>query len=127
MSDGSAELRALDNDMGKIAGSALKEVDAVLKRGAQNVKTEMVADVKTSTHFKIMAGAITYESKYSLGTARYIVGPDKARFAGGLGNIYYFGTSRGGGSGDIEKPLRNEGPRLQSALEALTERWAGQI
>jgi hypothetical protein len=127
MSDGSAEFRKLANDLGKIAGHALKDVDAVLKKGAQNIKTEMVADVSESTHFKVMAGAISYESHYSIGTARYVVGPDKARKGGALGNIYYFGTSRGGGTGDIEKPLRSEEPKLQSALEALAEKWAGQI
>lgn len=127
MSDGSAELRKLAEDLGKIAGSAVKDVDAVLKRGAQNVKTEMAADAAGSKHFKGMAGSISYESHYSVGTARYVVGPDKSRRGGSLGNIYYFGTSRGGGSGDIEKPLRSEGPRLQSALEQLAARWAGQI
>lgn len=127
MSDGSAEFRALANDLGRIAGSAVKEVDAVLKRGAQNVKTEMVADVSASVYFKVMAGSISYDSHYRVGMPRYVVGPDKDRFAGALGNIYYFGTSRGGGTGDIEKPLRSEEPRLQSALEALANRWAGQI
>jgi hypothetical protein len=127
MSDGSAELRKLAEDLGRIAGSAVKDVDAVLKKGAQNVKTEMAADASGSRHFKGMAGSISYESHYSPGTARYVVGPDKGRRGGSLGNIYYFGTSRGGGTGDIEKPLRTEGPKLQSALEELAERWAGQI
>ena len=127
MSDGTAELRALANDLGKIAGSAVKDVDAVLKKGAQNVKQEMAADAAGSPHFKGMAGSISYDSHYGPGTARYVIGPDKSRRGGSLGNIYYFGTSRGGGTGDIEKPLRSEGPRLQSELEKLAERWAGQI
>ena len=127
MSDGSAEFTKLAHDLGRIAGSAVKDVDAVLKKGAQNVKTEMIGDVSGSKHFYGMAGSISYDSHYSPGTARYVVGPDKSRRGGSLGNIYYFGTSRGGGSGDIEKPLRSEGPRLQSALEALAEKWAGQL
>ena len=127
MSDGSAELRALAVNLGRIAGSAVKDVDEVLKKDAQNVKNEMIADVSASRHFKGMAGSISYDSQYSIGTPRYVIGPDKGRRGGSLGNIYYFGTSRGGGSGDIEKPLRSEEPRLQSALEALRDRWAGQI
>jgi hypothetical protein len=127
MSDGSAEFRALANDLGKIAGHAVKDVDEVLKKGAQNVKTEMVADATASEHFKGMAGSISYDSRYSIGTPRYEVGPDKGRRGGALGNIAYFGTSRGGGTLDIEKPLHSEEPRLTSALEALAERWAGQI
>jgi len=127
VSDGPAELRALAANMGKIAGKALDDVDAVLKKGAQNVKEEMQADASRSPHFKGMAGAITYDSHYLLGRARYVVGPDKSRRGGSLGNIYYFGTSRGGGSGDIEKPLRTEEPRLMSQMEKLRERWAGEL
>jgi hypothetical protein len=105
----------------------VKDVDEVLKKGAQNIKTEMQADVSRSRHFKAMAGSISYDSYYLPGRARYVIGPDKGRRGGALGNIYYFGTSRGGGSGDIEKPLRSEEPRLMSALDQLAAKWAGQL
>jgi hypothetical protein len=132
VSDGSAEFRQLANDLGRIAGHAVKDVDEVLKKGAQNVKEEMSADIRKSRHFVGKKGpglesSISYDSEYRIGTPRYVIGPDKSRPGGALGNIYYFGTSRGGGTGDIEKPLRSEEPRLTTALEALAERWAGQI
>jgi hypothetical protein len=127
MSDGTAELRQLATNLGKIAGSALEDVDAVLKKGVNNIKTEMKADVSGSRHFKGMARSITYESHYLPGRARWVVGPDKSLRGGSLGNIYYFGTSRGGGSGDIEKPLRTEEPRTMAALAALATKWAGQL
>ena len=127
MSDGSAELRQFATNLGRVAGSAVRDVDDVLKKGVQNIKTEMQADVSGSAHFKGMAGSISYESFYLPGRARWIVGPDKSRRGGALGNIYYFGTSRGGGSGDIDKPLRSEEPRTMSALSALSARWAGQL
>ena len=132
MSGGSAELRAFATNLGKVAGSAVDDVDAVIKKGAQNIKDEMRADVKTSQHFssKKKSGleqSITYDSHYLPGKVRYEIGPDKYKRGGALGNIYYFGTSRGGGSGDIDKPLRSEEPRTMSALEALAERWAGQL
>ena len=127
MSDGSAELRRLATNLGHVAGSAVKDVDEVLKKGAQNIKTEMQADASGSRHFKAMAGSISYDSRYLPGRVRYVVGPDKGRRGGALGNVYYFGTSRGGGSGDIDKPLRSEEPRTMSALDALAARWAGQL
>lgn len=125
--EGLAELKQLSANLGKIAGSAVKDVDEVLKKGAQNVKTEMQSDVSKSPHFKGMSGSISYDSHYLPGRARYVIGPDKSRRGGSLGNIYYFGTSRGGGSGDIEKPLRSEEPRLMSALDQLATKWAGQL
>lgn len=127
MSDGTAELRALAASLGRIAGSAVSDVDAVIQKAALNVKQEMQADASASPHFKGMAGSITYESRYGLGRIRYVVGPDKGRRGGALGNIAYFGTSRGGGSLSIDKPLRTEEPRMMSALEALSRRWAGQL
>lgn len=127
MSDGFAEIRQLSTNLGRVAGSAVKDVDEVLKKGAQNIKNEMVADISRSPHFYGMAGSISYESFYLPGRARYVIGPDKSRRGGSLGNIYYFGTSRGGGSGDINKPLRTEEPRTINALEALSRRWAGQL
>ena len=127
MSDGVAELRQFSANLGRVAGSAVRDVDEVLKKGVQNIKNEMQADVSGSEHFKGMASSISYESFYLPGRARWIVGPDKSRRGGALGNIYYFGTSRGGGSGDIDKPLRSEEPRTMSALDALAARWAGQL
>ena len=132
MTDGVAELRRLSRNLGQIAGSAVADVDAVLKKGMQNMKEEMQADIHSSRHFssKKKAGleqSITYESHYLPGRVRYEIGPDKSRRGGALGNIYYFGTSRGGGSGDIDKPLRSEEPRTVSALEALAARWAGRL
>ena len=135
MSDGLEEVRRLAANLGRIAGDAVKDVDEVLKKGAQNIKTEMIADLSGSHSawkhadprgFRVIARSISYESHYLPGRARYVIGPDKAK-GGALANIYYFGTSRGGGSGDIDKPLRSEEPRTVSALEALAARWAGRL
>jgi hypothetical protein len=135
MSDGTQELRQLATNLGKIAGSAVKDVDEVLKKGVHNIKTEMIADLGSSHSawskaaprgFRVISRSITYESHYLPGRARWVVGPDKAK-GGALANIYYFGTSRGGGSGDIDKPLRTEEPRTMAALAALAARWAGQL
>jgi len=127
LSDGVAELRQFAISVGHIADGAYDDVDAVVTKGAVNMKSEMIADVSASLHFKGMAGAITYEHENTRNLIRRVVGPDKGRRGGALGNIYYFGTSRGGGSGDIDKPLRSEEPRVLSAMHALVEKWAGQL
>jgi hypothetical protein len=127
VSDGSAELRQFAISVGRIAAGAFEEVDAVVAKAALNVKTEMIADMAGSRHFKGAAGSITYESKNAGNTIRRVVGPDKGRRGGALGNIYYFGTSRGGGTGDIDKPLRSEEPRILAAMNALVTRWENQL
>lgn len=124
---GADELRAFAADLGKIASKALPDTDAVLKKGAQNIKDDLVADARGSKHFKGMAGSISYDSMYGMGHAKYEIGPDKSRRGGALGNIYYFGTSRGGGTGDLEGPLARETPNIERELNKLVDKWGGQL
>ncbi|WDF32248.1 hypothetical protein PTW37_10215 [Arthrobacter agilis] len=123
----SSEIRVLEQNLGKVSGDVLKRTDEVLKKGAQNVKEELTADAATSRHFRALASAMSYDSDYRPGQAAYEVGPDKNRRGGGLGNVYYFGTSRGGGTGDIDKPLRTEGPELEQNLGDLAEQFGRQL
>ena len=127
MSDGSSELKQLAVNLGHVAGDALKDVDAVIQKGALNIKKEMAYSAVWSKHFKGMAGSISYDSHYLPGRVRYVIGPDKSRRGGALGNVAYFGTSRGGGTLDIDQPLQSEEPRTMRALSDLLDKWAGQL
>ena len=127
MSDGTAELRQFAISIGRVVDGAYDDVDAVVSKGALNMKNEMIADASKSQHFKGMAGSITFEHENTSSLIRRVVGPDKGRRGGALGNIAYFGTSRGGGTLDIDKPLNSEEPRVLSAMHALVEKWAGQL
>jgi hypothetical protein len=114
-----SQLRGVTQNLGRISGRALKDVEPVVKRGAQNIKNDLVSDAQASKHFHVLAGAISYDSDYRLGQVGYEIGPDKGRRGGALGNIAYFGTSRGGGTLDLDTPLSNEAPRLEKALGDL--------
>lgn len=121
------DARRIANNLGKVAASTVKDVDAVMKRGAQNLKDDLAADARSSEHFKGMAGAISYDAMPALNRISYEVGPDKARRGGALGNIYYFGTSRGGGTGDLDGPVEREGPRLEQNLLKLADEMGRRI
>jgi len=116
-----SELNTFATNLGKVASKALPEVDAVLEKGALNIKNELVAGARSSRHFKGMAGSISYDTQYGIGSVGYSIGPDKSRKGGALGNIFYFGTSRGGGTGDLDGPLRNEEPRTYKHLQDLVD------
>lgn len=118
------DIGRLVQDLGKIGAKAVKELDGIVEKAALNIKNELRADASASTHFKGMANSISYDRYYKVGEVRYVVGPDKSRRGGALGNIFYFGTSRGGGSGDLDKPLRSEAPRFHKALSDAAVRWA---
>ncbi|MFB9953534.1 hypothetical protein [Cellulomonas denverensis] len=115
-------LRELTADLARIASRALPDVDAILKKGADNIKADMVADAAGSAHFGAMAPSISYDSAYRLGQPAYEIGPDKGRGKAGraasLANIAYFGGANGGGGTlDIDAPLKAEEPRLMKALD----------
>lgn len=123
-----AELRAFADDLGKIAVEAVPEANKILEKGALKIKDSLTENVKASKHFKGMAGSISYDPKFQgLTSLGFVIGPDKARRGGALGNIAFFGTSRGGGTVDLEGPLRDEAPVIEGLLEDLVGKWADSV
>lgn len=115
-----SEVAELAVDFGRASARVLPEVDAVVKRGAQGVKDGLVADAERSKHFDVLASAISYDRLYGLNRVGYEVGPDKDRRGGALGNIAYFGGANGGGGTlDLDGPVRAEEPRLIVGLNTL--------
>lgn len=129
---GADDLRAFAADLGKIPPKALPDTDAVLKKGAQNIKDDLIAGVKTSRHFSgkkkpSLEAGISYDSMYGIGHAKYEIGPEVGRAGGSLGHIYYEGTSRGGGHGDLEGPLARETPNLERELKKVLDKWGDAL
>ena len=123
-----AELYAFANDLGKIAVEAVPETNKILEKGALNIKNGLVSNLRGSRSFKCMAGSISYDPKFQgLTSLGFVIGPDKARRGGALGNIAFFGTSRGGGTVDLEGPLRDEAPVIEGLLEDLVGKWADSV
>jgi len=115
-----SELQSLAVEFGKASAKLLPAVDKVAQKAAQNIKDDLNAQAAGSS-FRGMAGSVTYDRAFSRGSVGYEVGPDKDRRGGALGNIFFFGTSRGGGTGDLDAPLREEEPRFIKALGDLAE------
>lgn len=124
---GADDLRKFAQDLGRVEAKSLPEVDKVLKKGSQVIKEDLAADAKGSKHFKGMAGSISYDSQYGFGSVGYVIGPDKARRGGALGNVAYFGTSRGGGTLDLEGPLDREAPNVERELGSLVDRLGDEL
>lgn len=121
------ELQQFGADLGKIASRALPDVDKVLEVGANKVKKSLTENLQSSKHFKGAAGSITYDRQSGLGSISYVIGPDKYRRGGALGNIAFFGTSRGGGTVDLEGPLREEAPIVEGLLGDLMGKWSRSV
>jgi len=120
-----SDARRLEADLGKIPGRVVRDVEAVTKRAAQNIKTMMAADAENDGHYPDFADAVTYERKFSsLTSIDYEIGPDKDRRQGALGNILYFGTSNNAPVLQLETPIMVEVPNF---LRALRDAAAGTL
>lgn len=113
------EITAFAADLGRVSARALPEADAILKRGADNIKNEMVEDAEGSRHFRRMAPSISYDADYRVGQVAYEIGPDRSRSgAAHLANIAYFGGSNGGGGTlSLDAPLSHEEPQMMKRLD----------
>lgn len=96
------------------------EVEAVVSRGALNIKKHLQREMRDSRHFKGIAPAISYDIEsvgaFGGGAIEAEIGPESDG-PGALANIAYFGTSRGGGTvPDPSGALAVELPKVESAL-----------
>lgn len=116
----SSGLRRFEFDLRRASAVVRMGVPAVVSRGALNIKNQMAEEMRSSRHFKGAASSISYDLTHA-GTGADI-GPDKGSGGGALGNIAYFGTSRGGGTvPDPQGALEAEVPNFETALGRLGE------
>lgn len=90
-----SEVRELAADMRQVDGALTRWLRPVVVKAGVNIKAQLREEASASRHFKGFAPGITYdEIDGGMGVE---VGPEKGA-PGSLGNIAYFGTSRGGGT-----------------------------
>lgn len=116
---GASELRAFAAQVKHAAADITPAAEKVIAKGAHNIRQDLQAQLRASTHFKGVAGSITYD----LDGLSAEIGPDKASGSGGaLANIAYFGGAGWGGrhsGGTVEDPeeaLNREAPHVEKWL-----------
>ena len=117
------EVRELAADFTRVPGELSRHAIPVLSRGALNIKNALNQQAADSLHFKGMAGSVTYDTEIRRHSITAEIGPDKDRRGGALGDLFFFGGANGGGgTGDIDAPLREEEPKMVKFLdEAMGE------
>lgn len=113
-----SELRTLAADLTDAPREVQRQVPAVVKRGAVNIKNDMRDALADSTYFKGAAPAVTFDELEGGMAAE--IGPTKGK-PGGIAVIGYFGGSYGGGGTveDPQKALDREAPKFIDALGDL--------
>lgn len=120
MTNDASELRSFAAELGRIGPKVEREVDAVVRKGAHNIKTTLQEDLRGSTHFGQIAKTISYDINKDGDGIDAEIGPNKQYRSARLANIAYFGTSRGGGrTADFDNGWRKEFPNLTEHLRRV--------
>lgn len=106
-----SELKALGATI--VGGTAMRRarITSAVKKGAQNVKESILADVRSSGNGAIRRIPIRYYMKASGFGVSADISPVKGG-AGNLANIAFFGTAKGGGTHDFYEHAEDELPSL---------------
>lgn len=117
-----SELRTLAADLGRIPARVVPEVEAVLKKGADQLKKGMQAEFEGSPHFKRVGAAVSYERRGFAREIAYEVGPEMGRGAGSLAGIAVDGGANGGGgSVKVDQLLEPEAKVVEKFLGDILE------
>lgn len=106
------------------AGSEVmrREVEAVVKRGAMNVKRDWRDNAKATSgsHARAYPYSISFDGPERVGTNEIVavIGPDKDKPQGALGNLLEYGD------GGAKNPPHNDGKR---AADKEQDRFANAI
>lgn len=114
-----SEVRAAVADMTGVDSRLRPDIAASVKRGANNIKNDLVEQMRSSTHFKGFAPGISYDMVDDFEAE---IGPTKGGPGAGA-NLAYFGTWKGGGTvEDPEAALEREVPNFEDHMLDVAER-----
>lgn len=111
-----SELDGLVKAFVRIEAAALPAVDAVVGRGAFNVKRDAARRARGLRHARAYPRSIGYDTFHTPGTSQAKIGPDKNRRQGPLGNIIEYGTVNNPPIPHLQPALDAEAPKFQKAL-----------
>lgn len=123
------DLRSLIHDLSEAPRKAQRDALAVVEHAAVNVKNGWKANAEKSSghHARRYPASINYDMSLGaalVGRVEAVIGPDKSKPQGPLGNLLEFGSARNPPHNDGGRALREEAPKFEAeiakvALDAL--------
>jgi hypothetical protein len=119
------EVVGLVDAIDKASRPKLADVTAVVAKGAVNIKKDAARRISGLAHAPAYPRSIGYDLYQSLRGPSAIIGPDKSKPQGALGNLLEYGSIKNpphphfGPAGDAEEP------KFGAALEALAVKTLG--
>jgi hypothetical protein len=115
------DLRSLAHDLSEAPRKAQRDAVAVVQHGAVNVKNGWADNARQSSghHAPAYPNSISYDLGLGAaltGRVEAVIGPDKSRRQGALGNLLEFGSSNSPPHNDGGRALRAEEPKFEAEL-----------
>lgn len=121
---GAEQLRELAADLQRAANRALDAVEPVVKRGAVNIKKAWRDDARTqnATHAPHYYRSIDFDLGRDGLTVAAVIGPDKDKMQGPLGNLLEFGGPNNAPQMSGQMALDKEAPALEREIAKAERR-----
>src|SRR5690606_5591120 len=117
-----SEVDRLAVDLGRVPGRAVPKVTAAVTKGAVNIKNDWADRWKGLSHAPALASAVTYDMEFGVGWVGAVIGPDKEKRQGALGNIIEYGTVNNAPRPGGGPALAAEEPKFTKALSDIAGR-----
>ena len=119
------DLRSLAHDLSEAPRQAQRDAVAVVQHGAFNVKNGWRDNANRSSgrHARRYPASISYDMILGAALAGHVeavIGPDKSKPQGALGNVLEFGSPHSAPHNDGGRALDAEAPKFEAALAKVT-------
>lgn len=114
-------LNELVRDLTAAPGKAQRRVDAVVRKGAANVKNDWQRRAEGLRHAPLYPRSITFDAEWKRGGYEAEVGPDKLLPQGALGNLIEYGSAHNPPHGDGSAAADAEAPKFEKAMSDLAD------
>jgi hypothetical protein len=111
-----SQLARLADSFVRIDAATLPAVDAVVGRGAFNIKRDAAQRARGIRHAPAYPRSIGYDLFHTPRTSQAQIGPDKDKRQGALGNILEYGTVKNAPIPHLQPALDAEAPKFEKAL-----------
>ena len=120
-----SDVRRLERHLARVVPRARRDMRAVVRRGALNIKRDWRSNARSTApkHAPAYPSSISYDvTSYGPDIYRAVIGPDKAGPQGALGNLLEYGSVKNPPHRDGGRALDAEQPRFEAQMALITAR-----
>jgi hypothetical protein len=119
------EVTAFADAITKASAPARKDVEAVVFKGAMNIKRDSARRIARHPHWRRVGAAIDFDTFFSLKGPAAEIGPNHGKPQGNLGHIPEYGSPTSAPTPYMRPAADAEEPRFVKAMEDLAVKALG--